>query len=129
VSFEKGQRKDDIAQAHLARFGHDEGVFLVGRAQEKVRVFRTERRRDEKGLPYPWIVRATAMVNQFYFYCLDRDFGPFFVKFCTDFPYNGKLCLNGQEYLRQQLHRRGIRFEPLDNGIRACANVRAQGCQ
>ena len=28
-------------------------------------------------------------------YCVDEDFGPFFIKFCTYFPYNAKLCLNG----------------------------------
>src|SRR5262245_6161939 len=35
-------------------------------------------------------------------------FGPFFLKFCTYFPYNAKLCLNGHEYVKQQLTRRGI---------------------
>ena len=35
--------------------------------------------------PYPWIVRSTAMVNHYYFYCVDEDFGPFFLKFCSYF--------------------------------------------
>jgi len=42
---------------------------------------------------YPWIVKSTGMVNHFYFYCVDEDFGPFFIKFCSYFPYNAKLCL------------------------------------
>jgi hypothetical protein len=54
---------------------------FIGRAQEKMPVFRTERRRSEAtGVTYPWLVRSTAMVNQFYIYCVDRDFGPFFLK-------------------------------------------------
>jgi hypothetical protein len=32
------------------------------------------------------------MVNQVYFYCLDEDFGPFFLKYSTYFPYTGRLC-------------------------------------
>jgi hypothetical protein len=28
---------------------------------------------------------------------LDRDFGPFFLKFCACFPCHAKLCLNGHE--------------------------------
>jgi hypothetical protein len=32
------------------------------------------------------------MVNHYYFYCVDEDFGPFFVKFCSYFPYNAKLA-------------------------------------
>jgi hypothetical protein len=27
-------------------------------------------------------------VNHYYFYCIDEDFGPFFLKFCSYFPYN-----------------------------------------
>jgi hypothetical protein len=65
------------------------------------------------------------MVNHVYFYCVDEDFGPFFIKFCTYFPYNAKLCINGNEYLKCQLRRRGIRFEPLDNGVRSCADPKA----
>ena len=30
------------------------------------------------------------------------------------------LCLNGQEYLKRQLTKRGIDFEELDNGILRC---------
>ena len=49
VTFEKGQRKDDVAQQHLAGFTADEGVLFIGKAQEKASVFRTEKRRDATG--------------------------------------------------------------------------------
>jgi hypothetical protein len=123
LTFIKGQRKDDVAAEHLARFGKAEGVLFVGKAQEKTPVFRTEKRRHPKtGQSYPWIVRSTAMVNHYYFYCVDADFGPFFLKFCSYFPYNAKLCLNGHEYLKRQLAKAGIPFEALDNGILSCAD-------
>ena len=35
VTFEKGQRKDDLAQQYLAAFEGEEGVLFVGKAQEK----------------------------------------------------------------------------------------------
>ncbi|MBI4730477.1 MAG: hypothetical protein HY775_13410, partial [Acidobacteria bacterium] len=120
VAFAKGQRKDDVAAEHLAGFDRSEGVLFVGKAQEKTPVFRTEKRRNpETGKTYPWIVRSTAMVNHYYFYCLDRDFGPFFLKFCSYFPYTAKLCLNGHEYVKRQLAQRGIAYAALDNGILA----------
>src|SRR5712692_4911585 len=53
------------------------------------------------------------------FYCVDENFGPFFLKFCSYFTYNAKLCLNGHEYAKQQLQREGIAYQTLDNGIRA----------
>src|SRR3982751_2535446 len=121
ITFRKGQRKDDIAAEQRKKFQKAEGVGFIGKAQEKTRVFRTERRRNEKtGATYPWLVRSTAMVNQFYIYCVDRDFGPFFLKFSSYFPYNAKLCLNGHEYAKRQLAQKGIGFEALDNGVLSC---------
>ena len=121
ITFRKGQRKDDVAAEQPKKFHKGEGVVFIGKAQEKTPVFRTERRRNEKtGGTDPWLVRSTAMVNHFYIYCMDRDFGAFFLKFSTYFPYNAKLCLNGHEYAKRQLAQKGIRFEALDNGVLSC---------
>jgi len=123
ITFTKGQRKDDVTQEYRSRFNGTEGIVVVGKAQEKTPVFRTEKRRNpQTGQTYPWIVRTTAMVNHYYFYGIDEDFGPFFLKFCTYFPYNAKLCINGHEYVKRQLAKEGIPFEALDNGVLSCAN-------
>jgi hypothetical protein len=128
LSFRPGQRKDEVAQAHLATFEGEEGVLFIGKAQEKAPVWRTERRHNvQTGQSYAWLVRSTALVNQYYIYAVDADFGPFFLKFCSYFPYNAKLCLNGHEYLKRQLIKEGIAFEALDNGLLSCADpVRMQ---
>src|SRR6266702_4693193 len=123
VQFRKGQRKDEVMAEHLRKFHRPEGVVFIGKAQEKTPVFRTEKRKSPTtGRPYPWIVRSTAMVNHYYVYAVDRDFGPFFLKFCSYFPFNAKLCLNGHEYAKRQLARQGIAFEALDNGVLSCAD-------
>jgi hypothetical protein len=125
LSFAKGRRKDDIAAEYRGRFTAAEGVLFVGRAQEKTPVFRTEKRTNARtGKKYPWIVRSTAMVNHYYFYCVDGDFGPFFLEFCSYFPYDAELCVNGHEYAKRQLAKEGIAFEALDNGILSCADPR-----
>src|SRR6267378_964516 len=128
VQFFRTHRGQPLPSAALMspmtrRFAHEEGVVFVGKAQENTPVFRTERRRSPtSGRPYPWIVRRSAMVNNYYIYAVDRDFGPFFLKFCSYFPFNAKLCLNGHEYAKRQLARKGIAFEALDNGILSCAD-------
>jgi hypothetical protein len=66
------------------------------------------------------------MVNHFYFYCVDEDFGPFFLKFCSYSPYTAKLCINGHEYAKRQLVKDGIAHESLDNGILSCADPQRQ---
>jgi len=101
----------------LASFTAGEGVVFIGRAQEKTRLFRTEKRRNPQGTSYPWIVPATGVVNHFYFYCVDSDFGPFFIKFCSYFPYNAKLCINGNHWAQRQAAKAGIGFTPLDNAF------------
>ena len=124
MQFRKGQRKDEVAKERMAKFAQEEGIVFVGKAQEKATVFRTEKRRNaQTGQSYPWIVQSPAMVNHYYFYGVDRDFGPFFLKFCSYFPYNGKLYLNGHEYAKRQLMRKKIAYEALDNGVRSCSEV------
>jgi len=77
VDFARGQRKDDVAHEFLAGFTGTEGVLFIGRAQEKTTVFRTRKRRREDGSSYPWIAPDTAVINHFYCYCVDEDFGPY----------------------------------------------------
>src|SRR5882724_463991 len=126
VQFRPGQRKDAVMAEHLRQFGRDEGIVFVGKAQENTPVFRTERRRNPlTGQPYPWIVRRSAMVNNYYIYAVDRDFGPFFLKFCSYFPFNAKLCLNGNEWAERQAAKAGIGFTPLDNAFAAVDDVPA----
>ncbi|MGA2307659.1 MAG: hypothetical protein ABSH29_26240, partial [Acidimicrobiales bacterium] len=99
-----------------------EGVLFVGRAQEKA-VFRTQRRHNPvTGKAYPWLVPDTAMVNHFYFYGFDDDFGLFFIKFATYFPYVAKCYLNGHEWAKRQAEKAGLDYEALDNGFKSCAD-------
>ena len=56
VSFCRGERKDDRTRQYLRNWTGGEGVLYIGKA---------------------WLVASTAMVNQFYFYAVDDDFGPF----------------------------------------------------
>src|SRR5215469_5127463 len=121
ITFAKGQPKDDFAKQQHKKFNQREGVVFISKAQEKCTVYRTEKRRNPTTKrAYPGIVKSTALLNHYYFYCIDADFGPFFLKFCSYFPYNAKLCLNGHEYLKQQLKQRGISYQALENGILSC---------
>ena len=121
VAFERRQRKEERAREHLRRWRGGEGVLFIGKAQEKARVVRSERRLYEpSGSHYVQLVHATAMVNHYYCYAVDDDFGPFFLKFCSYFPYTARLCVNCHQYLKRRLAKRGVGFEALDNGVLAC---------
>jgi hypothetical protein len=64
-------------------------------------------------------VKTTGVVNHFYIYAVDADFGPFFLKFCSYFPYNARLCVNGHAWAKRQAANEGIAFTALDNGFAA----------
>ena len=121
VDFAKGQRKDDLAQEYLAEFDGPRGCCSSAGPRRRRRCSAPRSAATPSRAPtYPWIVKTTAMVNHFYIYAVDADFGPFFIKFCTYFPYNAKLCINGNEWAKRQAAKAGIGFEALDNGFAAC---------
>jgi hypothetical protein len=126
-NFKVGQRKDDVALEYLAEFDREEGIMFIGVAQEKTWIWGTRKRRNpDTGAVFPWITKENRVPNHFYFYGVDRDFGPFVIKFCSYFPYNGRMILNGHEYAKRQALRRGIQFTPLDNGFAAGDQKRLQ---
>ena len=132
VRFAKGQRKDEVTAGYLRRAEVDERglvpeqVLYVGVAQEKQKVFRTVKRRNPvTGATYPWLVPSSGVINQYYFYCVDEDFGPVCVKFSSYFPYTGRVILNGNEYAKRQAAKAGIGFTPLDNAFAAIDDVAA----
>jgi hypothetical protein len=64
-------------------------------------------------------------VNHYYFYILDRDWGPGFIKFSTYAPFNVRVCLNGHEWVKQQLPQQRVGFQALDNGFLSCEDPTA----
>jgi hypothetical protein len=132
VRFAPGQRKDLVTAGYLSRAEPDDRglvpaqVLYVGVAQEKQKVFRTSKRRNPvTGATYPWLVPGSGVINQYYFYCVDEDFGPVCVKFSGYFPYTGRLIINGNEYAKRQAAKAGIGFTPLDNAFAAVDDVAA----
>ncbi|MFE5708695.1 hypothetical protein ACFQ70_50105, partial [Rhodococcus koreensis] len=97
--------------------GRGSGVHRTGAGEDTVVPHRETPRRRRQQLP--WIVKTTGIVNHYYFYCVDTDFGPFFLKFCSYFPYNAKLCINGHHWAQRQAARAGLGFTALDNAFAA----------
>jgi hypothetical protein len=120
VSFERVDSKDAFVAPYRARFTAREGVVLIGVAQEKMRSFKAHKRPGRGHTPVFDFSRQSVAVNHYYFYVHDREWGPAFLKIGTYLPYPVKLCLNGHEWVKQQLRRNRIRFDSLDNGFLSC---------
>ena len=59
-------------------------------------------------------------VGAYYFYILDHEFGPGFIKICTYAPSTTKVWLNGHEWAKRQATSAGIAFGALSNGFASC---------
>jgi hypothetical protein len=123
IHFASGDRKDDIANERRKQFTRTEGVVFIGIAQEKAQAFKAQKQKtSSQFVSFDWS-RQSTYVNHYYFYIQDADWGPTFLKVCTYAPYPVKVCLNGHEWVKQQLRKKGIAFEPLDHGFRSCENA------
>jgi hypothetical protein len=94
-------------------------VVLIGKAQEKTSGY-TARRKDQGTKVWFDYSRRDVFVTHYYFYILDAEFGMFFIKVCTYFPFDVKVCFNGHEWAKQQLRKESIGFEALSNGFLSC---------
>jgi hypothetical protein len=124
IHFTKGQRKDDVAKWHRARFKQPHGVVFIGVAQEKAWAFGATTQRAGRHVHFEYR-RHSVCVTHYYFYVLDPEWGPAFVTVCPDAPFAMKLCLNGHEWLKRQLTKRDLAFTALDNGIASCQEPEA----
>jgi len=121
VHFQKGQRKDDVAAGYRRRFSATEGVVFIGVAQEQQTTFKACKEQQGKRVRFQFS-RQPVFVKVYYFYIQDSEFGPGFIKVGTYAPYPIKVCLNGHEWVKQQLRHAGVAFEALDNGFLSCVD-------
>ncbi len=114
--FNHKERKDDIANDFRRKRGIRDGVVFVGVAQEKAQTFQGKKVDGR----FEYTRDKAVYVNHYYFYIDDADFGPLFLKVCSYAPWAIKLCLNGHEWAKRQLEKKGIVYEALDNGFLSC---------
>ena len=115
--FQHKEKKDDLANEFRRRRPVRDAIVFIGVAQEKAQAFNGRKINGQ----FQFNRDKTVYVNHYYFYIDDEEFGPLFVKVCSYAPWSIKLCLNGHEWAKRQLEKRGIRYEALDNGFLSCS--------
>ena len=125
IAFERGQRKDDVV-ADVSR------ASAAGRGRRRDR----RRAREDARVQGPQAIgparaasrfdfsRQSVAVNHYYFYVQDPEWGPAFLKFGTYLPYPIKLCLNGHEWVKQQLRHADARLRESRQRVSSRAPIR-----
>ena len=119
VRFGKGDRQIDVIRPYLDA-ATAPAVVAIGCAQEFQSVFTGTRCSTASGGPMFRFAKTDRRVSVFYFYVLDDEFGPGFIKLCTYFPYPAKVWVNGHEWAKRQAIRAGVGFTALANGFASC---------
>jgi hypothetical protein len=127
VHFGKGDNKEAVARPLIdaaAKVGGDGQVVLIGIAQEKALVWRSWKGKGQQHAAHPHMEwgRQMAMVNHFYFYLWDPDWGGAFWKTNAYAPYPIWIWLNGHTWAQRQCERAGIGYTALDNGFASCVD-------
>jgi len=114
-------RKLDHVRPHLEHAQRDgrHGVVAIVATQEFQWVYSGTKKSNAKAVWFAW-EKSERRVGCYYFYLLDREFGPGFIKICTYFPYPGKVWLNGHEWAKRQGRRARLTFTELSNGFASC---------
>ena len=119
VRFAKGDRQIDVMRPYLEG-ATGPGVVAIGVAQEFQSVFTGTKRPTVNGAPVFSFAKADRRVSVYYFYLVDRDFGPGFIKMCSYFPYPAKVWVNGHEWAKRQADQAGLGYTALANGFASC---------
>ncbi len=107
-------RKEDRARAIRARDGVDDGLIAIISCVEGCRSFGVRGNRQTKRLE---LVSQERRCAHLYFYYWDHDFGLMHIRLQTWLPFTVQICVNGREWLAQQLRRGGSRCTQVDNGV------------
>jgi hypothetical protein len=112
-------RKLDHVRPYLEAAERDGrfGVVAIVACQEFQWVISGRDRSEIPGVVRFEFFKEERRVGVYYFYILDPDWGPGFIKICTYFPYPAKVWLNGHEWAKRQADRLGIPFTALSNGF------------
>ena len=107
-------RKEDRAREILRRDGLREGLIAIFSCVEGCRSFGVRGNRRTKRLE---LVSQERRCAHLYFYYWDHEFGLLHVRVQTWLPFTIQVCINGREWLAQQLRRCGSGFTQVDNCV------------
>jgi len=114
------QDKNEIAKKYLPKDKNFLGVYLIIKAREMTNSFASQKSYHNRNPQHRNIMRQTRCVDHFYFYLLDKYWGPVSIRFSSHLPFNVKVFLNGNRWLAREASRQGLTIKSNDNAIINC---------
>lgn len=116
------QEKNEIAQKYIPREKDFTGVYLIIKSREMTSSFASQTSIHNSNPRHRNITRQERCVDHFYFYILDKYWGPISIRFSSHLPFNVKVFLNGNRWLYKEASRQGLSVLADDNAIIGCGD-------
>jgi hypothetical protein len=115
------ERKETRAGKIAAEDGVTEGLVTVFKCVEPCHTFTVGPNARTKRLE---LRHGPGKCSHYYFYVRDPQYGPLSVRLQAWLPFTVHVCLNGREWLAQELAARDVGFEQRDNCFVDVADLR-----
>jgi hypothetical protein len=106
------ESKEEKARQIMEQDQIREGLICVLSCVEPCRSYAIRRSERSKRL---YLIKAERKCLHLYFYFADQEFGLMHVRLQTWLPLTIQVCLNGREYLAQQMEQTGVGYEQQGN--------------
>jgi hypothetical protein len=116
----QSQDKNEIAKEYLPKDKDAIGVYLIIKAREMTNSFTSQKSIHNSNPRHRNIMRQSRCVDHFYFYLLDKYWGPVSIRFSSHLPFNVKVFLNGNRWLAREASRQDLSIKSKDNAIINC---------
>jgi hypothetical protein len=107
-------RREELVRPYFMNLGTQPGLAVILKAREPARMAVHFAKIGRVGV-------EKRFANVYYFYRVDPQCGPMFVRVCPYFPFNIDVWMNGHNWLARQMQREGIDFVQRDNLFIECA--------
>src|ERR1044072_1594749 len=106
------ESKEELALQIVERDRIKQGLICVFACVEPCQSFDLRKDRASGHLK---LVSKERKCQHLYFYYLDREFGLMHVRLQSWLPFSIQVCVNGREWLAQQMDRAGLSYQQRDN--------------
>ena len=117
ISVDRKQDKNEIAKQHLPEDQNYVGVYLIIKAREMASSYASHESKHNSNPLHRNITREDRCIDHFYFYLIDKYWGPICFRISSHLPFNVKVYLNGNRWLVREAFRNGLQVTSSDNAI------------
>lgn len=119
----RNQDKNEIAKRYVPKDQNFVGVYVIMKSREMTYSFSSQKSKHNSNPQHRNITRKDCCVDHFYFYVMDKYWGPISIRFSSHLPFNVKVFLNGNRWLIREASKQGLTIKFKNNAITACDNT------